>query len=261
MVRWIDFYEVLQVSPHADPEVIEGAYKRLAKKHHPDLSGDSEKMKLINEAYAILRDPGKRAAYDKKYFAQAEVGASAYTEAEMHAAIFNEMIRPRPWSRLLARFVDLTVWMLVFWSAAELFIPYSFWLWLGIESSLAFGLIILALWIPIEAALLSAFGTTPGKQLWRIRVVNTDGGTLSYLKALKRSVGVFGWGLGLGIPLISLICVYLSYNSLKTWGVTKWDASAGSILLHGYLGLLRTIVALVVVVGLFMLAYWPEVVN
>jgi curved DNA-binding protein CbpA len=63
-----DYYEILQVSPNADEEVIQAAYKRLAFKWHPDRRpGDPaapERMKLLNAAYAVLSDPQKRRAYD-----------------------------------------------------------------------------------------------------------------------------------------------------------------------------------------------------
>lgn len=61
-----NYYDILQVSPSADPEVIQAVYRRLARKHHPDANGDAEMMKLINEAYAVLSDSKQRAAYDKK---------------------------------------------------------------------------------------------------------------------------------------------------------------------------------------------------
>lgn len=254
---WKNYYEILQVSPNADSEIIEAAYRRLAKKHHPDVGGDPETMKLINEAYAVLRDPDERMAYDNVYFAQTEAGAGAHTEAEMQAAIFAEMIRARPWPRLLARFVDAVIWGAVLMLIAVAFIPYPSWFWLAIESILVYGLIASVSWIPIEAALLSAFGATPGKRLLRIRVVTADGGTLWYLNALKRSFGVFVWGLGLGIPIVQLICMYSSYGSLRTWGFTKWDAWSQSIVLHESLGLPRVLVAVIIVVGLFVL-YFAE---
>lgn len=63
-----DYYRVLQVTRDAEPEVIEKAYKALARKRHPDAcSGDRsahEAMVELNEAYAVLSDPAKRAAYD-----------------------------------------------------------------------------------------------------------------------------------------------------------------------------------------------------
>ena len=66
-----DYYRVLGVSEDAEPEVIEAAFKALAKKYHPDIwRGDkafaTEKLKSLNEARDILRDTKKRAAYDQK---------------------------------------------------------------------------------------------------------------------------------------------------------------------------------------------------
>ncbi len=65
-----NYYEILEVSKNASKEVIEKAYKVLAKKYHPDLQEESqkkiaeEKMKLINEAYEILSDDERRKNYD-----------------------------------------------------------------------------------------------------------------------------------------------------------------------------------------------------
>ena len=65
-----NLYEILEVSQKASKEVIEKAYKVLAKKYHPDLQQGIEKqeaekkMKEINEAYEILSDEEKRRQYD-----------------------------------------------------------------------------------------------------------------------------------------------------------------------------------------------------
>lgn len=65
----IDFYELLQVERTADDKVLKSAYRKLAMIHHPDKNpGNPEaeaKFKQINEAYACLSDPQKRAAYDR----------------------------------------------------------------------------------------------------------------------------------------------------------------------------------------------------
>lgn len=62
------FYDVLQVSRDADPEVIKAAYKSLVQRYHPDKNHnnpDAEKfLKIINQAYEVLSDPIKRAEYD-----------------------------------------------------------------------------------------------------------------------------------------------------------------------------------------------------
>jgi curved DNA-binding protein len=66
---FVDYYEDLQVSSNADMETIERIYRLFAKRYHPDnsISGDTEKFNIIAEAYHLLSDPEKRAAYDAKY--------------------------------------------------------------------------------------------------------------------------------------------------------------------------------------------------
>ena len=65
-------YDILEVSEKASKEVIEKAYRVLAKKYHPDLQQPENKknaeikMKEINEAYDILSDDTKRKAYDEE---------------------------------------------------------------------------------------------------------------------------------------------------------------------------------------------------
>ena len=63
-----DYYAILQVHPSATREVIDVAYRKLASKYHPDVSTSpdaADKMKQLNEAYEVLTDPSKRAAYDR----------------------------------------------------------------------------------------------------------------------------------------------------------------------------------------------------
>ena len=64
-----DLYEALGLQKGASEEEIKKAYRKLAKKYHPDLNpGDKtaeEKMKEVNAAYEILSDPEKKARYDQ----------------------------------------------------------------------------------------------------------------------------------------------------------------------------------------------------
>lgn len=63
-----DYYKTLDVSRDATAEVIKKSFRRLARKYHPDVSKETnaeQKMQEVNEAYAVLSDPEKRAAYDQ----------------------------------------------------------------------------------------------------------------------------------------------------------------------------------------------------
>lgn len=59
-----DPYAILQVQPTAHPDVIAAAYRALARLYHPDSGGDERAMMALNQAWDILRDPARRAAYD-----------------------------------------------------------------------------------------------------------------------------------------------------------------------------------------------------
>jgi DnaJ-class molecular chaperone len=80
----VDHYRTLQVSRHAEPEVIEKAYKALCMKYHPDraAAGGREKatqrMQRINEAYRVLSDPEARRRYDRTLAAEDRGGGSGW---------------------------------------------------------------------------------------------------------------------------------------------------------------------------------------
>ena len=64
----IDPYKILQVDSEAEDEVIQAAYRRLARKYHPDLAASPDaanRMAAINAAWELIGEPAKRAAYDR----------------------------------------------------------------------------------------------------------------------------------------------------------------------------------------------------
>jgi len=66
---FVDYYELLQISPNADPETIHRVFRIMAARYHPDNkeTGDSEKFLLLSKGYAVLSDPTRRAAYDNTH--------------------------------------------------------------------------------------------------------------------------------------------------------------------------------------------------
>ncbi len=76
-----DYYEVLGVNRDADDETVKKAYRKLAMKHHPDRNPDNhraeDQFKEAKEAYEVLSDPSKRAAYDRYGHAGVDPAAAA----------------------------------------------------------------------------------------------------------------------------------------------------------------------------------------
>ncbi|HUL93188.1 MAG TPA: DnaJ C-terminal domain-containing protein [Burkholderiales bacterium] len=67
-MKYKDYYAVMGLERDASPEQIKSAYRKLARKYHPDVSKEAnaeERFKEIGEAYETLKDPQKRAAYDR----------------------------------------------------------------------------------------------------------------------------------------------------------------------------------------------------
>jgi curved DNA-binding protein len=63
-----DYYQVLGVQPEAESKAIKTAYRKLARKYHPDMNPDEgaeNKFKEVAEAYEVLKDAGRRAEYDE----------------------------------------------------------------------------------------------------------------------------------------------------------------------------------------------------
>lgn len=101
-----DYYTVLGIDPKAGPQQIKSAYRNLAFQYHPDRNkadgACAEKMKAINEAYAVLSHPQKREEYDRlrqqfgqsayHHFRQSHSQQDIFRDSDIHQ-IFEEMAR------------------------------------------------------------------------------------------------------------------------------------------------------------------------
>lgn len=90
-----DYYKILGVSRDASQEEIKKAFRRLARQYHPDLNPGNkeaeEKFKEINEAYACLSDPVKRANYDRYGTAEGVSSGFGYESYTTFTDIFEDI--------------------------------------------------------------------------------------------------------------------------------------------------------------------------
>lgn len=128
--NWKNYYEILQVSPEADPKVITAAYERLVHLYHHALSDSAKESQIfsmgmtdISEAYEVLSDPVRRAAYDRmfkeKYTSQeAEAGEPTKEEIIDLMALLDQDVSKRKtrkdrkalgWSREAQRVILIVI--------------------------------------------------------------------------------------------------------------------------------------------------------
>ncbi|MCX6867383.1 MAG: RDD family protein [Verrucomicrobia bacterium] len=125
--------------------------------------------------------------------------------------------------RFWARWLDLClfagVWWIVLWAIGR-----------DIEAILVNPWIILLQYVPwfvLETFLLHRLGTTPGKWLLGLKVVNDDGSLLSLADATRRSARVLCLGIGFGWSLLAPICQIMAYFTAKRLGRPLWDQTGG----------------------------------
>ena len=152
----------------------------------------------------------------------------------------------RPWVRYWARMFDIYLAAIVGGLLIGMLNPYAF---SEPGSDQLFGLALVFAWVFIESLFLSMFGTTPGKWLFKVRLIPPSGEKPDYSTALSRSFKVWWRGLGIGFPLASLITLIVAHGKLTKNGITSWDRDDGFSVMHERIGPLRIMVA----VGFFVI--------
>ncbi|TLD71637.1 RDD family protein [Phragmitibacter flavus] len=143
---------------------------------------------------------------------------------------FVEMQKPRPWLRFWARMVDY-MWftgVVVFILAAILPVSSVQWMMWASQHYIPIESLLILCYVPVEAWCLARFGKTPGRALLRLEVVSVTGGRLTFQQALVRSVQVYVKGVGLWLPLVSLLVMSWSRVQLLRRGQTSWDVDCGT---------------------------------
>ncbi len=103
---FVDYYEVLQISPNADQETVRRVYRIQAQRFHPDnlKTGDAGKFRLLADAYQVLNDPRSRTSYDAEYRRHGRAAQAAFVpppasdpqdEAERRSEILRLLYRTR----------------------------------------------------------------------------------------------------------------------------------------------------------------------
>jgi curved DNA-binding protein CbpA len=92
---FVDFYELLRVSPGAEIESIQRVHRALAARYHPDNkeTGDLERFLRVNEAYKILSDPQKRKEFDTQYKVRKENPMPIFLTKEFTEGVDGEINR------------------------------------------------------------------------------------------------------------------------------------------------------------------------
>lgn len=176
---------------------------------------------------------------------------------------------PHPWRRYFARYLDYLLWMMVMMLLIGIGLAFLDQQMLGrfidfleqpvgivVQFILAF---ILAM-IP-NAILIGLTGGNLGKWLFGICVLDETERPMGISRALKREIRIFFYGLGLGIPIVTLITMFIAYQKLKEDGSTSWDQALGLRVVQRKNGLVQYIgnaVGIVLLVALIGMARFLE---
>ncbi len=156
----------------------------------------------------------------------------------------------RPWLRFAARMVDMILFSFLLGIVLDLLAPA-----LIEQTNQLLGLVSLVVFALCEPFFLHAFGATPGKMLLNIRVTGSDGQPPTLPQAFSRSLLVWIFGIGMGLPILSMAAMMFGYFRVKKGGAPHWDLRSGTRVVHGPSGPIRMTAAVVVIGAAVFLAY------
>jgi len=193
----------------------------------------------LKEPLRVLEYAGSVGARAGAGFGEATAGSSS---TENH-----------PWRRWLARIVDYTVGGFVLGFLLAFIAPETS----IFDNNLTATLVVCAFWVIAEPFVHAWFGNTPGKALFAISVKQQDGRSLRVDQALARSLRVWLFGVGVGLPLISLFTMAHSHGRLRRSGATSWDEKGNLVVSYNPLGAGRVAAIVLAVLVVIALAFVP----
>jgi uncharacterized RDD family membrane protein YckC len=158
-----------------------------------------------------------------------------------------------PWRRWLARVVDYAVAAFVLGFVLAFIAPETS----IFDNNVTATLVVCAFWVIAEAFVQAWFGNTPGKALFAISVKQQDGRSLRVDQALARSLRVWLFGVGVGLPLVSLFTMAHSHGRLRRSGATSWDEKGNLVVSYNPLGAGRIVAIVLAVLLVIALAFVP----
>ena len=195
-------------------------------------SGELELAAAMRERSAALESEGQRllAARNVCDAISREVTSYSALRPEDYLNSFEsdktaerrDIVEPHPWRRYFARAIDLTLVGLMV-SFVQFVLLHHNLVNISKGENVLCGLAGWGLLVLIEPLLLARFGTTAGKWCMGITVTRPDGERLSYSEALNRTALVWFYGAGLGLPLVELVCSYLSYRRYTRGEELAWE--------------------------------------
>jgi hypothetical protein len=171
--------------------------------------------------------------------------------AELERAKSGRTSEARPWHRLAARMFDYAIWGLVLALALSQLralglVPGDAARWL--THPLIAPILITLTWTPIEALLITAVGTTPGKWLFGIYLQFSISDAYArrdtraqLLRAMRRALRVWIHGVGAGFPPVAPFTIAFAFEGLAENQETDWDFAEDCLVTHGPAGVVNTV--------------------
>lgn len=176
--------------------------------------------------------------------------SKSYSEYRNRTKKYNQF-QTRPWSRFWARMIDYNCLGVVYgiiFKRYYRYVPLIFFPFFTI-------MLIPLLWIPIESILLWTIGTTPGKWLLKIKLFSRgrryDRNYLTFQQAFKRSISVWFFGMGCGIPILQIITLIIAKIKLSHTGTTTWDKNCHLLVRTSGIGVLRIFIIILFFIIIF----------